>query len=169
MKKVLDNKVILVTGSGSGIGKATALKLGLEGASVAICGRSPQRLQRTAQEFEDRGISVQAEVCDVCNAEEVEGFVGPQKNEEEADGEPLGPQCFGPMGAGRKQLFGQAPGEHEGACHAEEVARDQESEGDESPPVDPRKDPGQVLRSKLRTPQPVGDDQHRCREEEGLQ
>jgi len=41
-------KIILVTGGGSGIGRATALQFAADGALVVICGRNLERLQQTA-------------------------------------------------------------------------------------------------------------------------
>ncbi|TXD96271.1 SDR family oxidoreductase [Psychrobacter frigidicola] len=44
-------KVIIVTGAGSGIGRATALRFANEGANVALVGRTLETLQETAAEF----------------------------------------------------------------------------------------------------------------------
>lgn len=41
----LDGKVVIVTGSSSGIGQATALLFAQEGASVTVHGRSTESLQ----------------------------------------------------------------------------------------------------------------------------
>src|SRR4030042_2339287 len=48
----LSGKVAIVTGAGSGIGKATALTLGQAGAAVALAGRREQRLRSTQAEIE---------------------------------------------------------------------------------------------------------------------
>lgn len=45
-----NNKVAIVTGAGSGIGKAVALALLKEGYSVALAGRRRERLEQTANE-----------------------------------------------------------------------------------------------------------------------
>ena len=56
----LDGKVALVTGAGSGIGKAVALLLAREGAKVAALDLSEDDAQQTAQEIERAGGSALA-------------------------------------------------------------------------------------------------------------
>jgi meso-butanediol dehydrogenase/(S,S)-butanediol dehydrogenase/diacetyl reductase len=47
MKRFNDH-VVIVTGSGSGIGEATAVRFAQEGACVVLTGRTPEKLQRVA-------------------------------------------------------------------------------------------------------------------------
>ena len=54
------NKVVLITGGGSGIGAATARRLSREGASVAVMGRRLEPLQRLAKEIQ--GIAIAGDV-----------------------------------------------------------------------------------------------------------
>jgi NAD(P)-dependent dehydrogenase (short-subunit alcohol dehydrogenase family) len=51
----LEGKVALVTGAGSGIGKATALLMGKEGAMVAALSRTESEVQQTADEIRRNG------------------------------------------------------------------------------------------------------------------
>lgn len=71
----LRNKVALVTGASQGIGRAIALRLATEGCAVAICGRTPDTLERAAEELRAVGESVHAVVADVTQPGEVERFV----------------------------------------------------------------------------------------------
>ncbi len=61
-------KVAMVTGAGSGIGRATALGLAHEGASVAIGDLSADRAQAVAKEVTDLGGVAEVAVLDVADA-----------------------------------------------------------------------------------------------------
>lgn len=51
----LKNKVAIITGASSGIGKATAMKLAKEGASVVLCARSEDELNQLKDKIEKAG------------------------------------------------------------------------------------------------------------------
>src|SRR3954471_6374810 len=51
----LENRTALITGGTSGIGEATCLLFGEEGASVAVAGRNRQRGASVAQRINDAG------------------------------------------------------------------------------------------------------------------
>jgi citronellol/citronellal dehydrogenase len=55
-------KVALVTGGGTGIGRATALELARTGAKLAICGRRPEPLESVQAELGDDCLAVPTDV-----------------------------------------------------------------------------------------------------------
>jgi citronellol/citronellal dehydrogenase len=68
-------RVALVTGGGTGIGRATALELARSGASVAICGRRTEPLERVRAEIEAGGGACLALTADVREPDAVERVV----------------------------------------------------------------------------------------------
>jgi NAD(P)-dependent dehydrogenase (short-subunit alcohol dehydrogenase family) len=66
---ILDGQVAIVTGGGSGIGLATAIEMKRLGARVAICGRTPGKLDAV------RGQVDLALLCDIREPTQVEAFV----------------------------------------------------------------------------------------------
>ena len=48
-KDVFKNQVVLISGGGTGIGKATAALMARLGATVAICGRDGERLEKAGE------------------------------------------------------------------------------------------------------------------------
>jgi NAD(P)-dependent dehydrogenase (short-subunit alcohol dehydrogenase family) len=67
-------QVAVVTGGGTGIGRATALELSRTGSAVAICGRRPEPLAETQAEIEARGGRCLAVPTDVREPEQVQAF-----------------------------------------------------------------------------------------------
>jgi citronellol/citronellal dehydrogenase len=65
-------RVALVTGGGTGIGRATALELAATGANVVVCGRRPEPLDRVREEAETLGAECLALSADVREPDEVE-------------------------------------------------------------------------------------------------
>ncbi len=51
----LTNKIAWITGGGSGIGRATALRFAQAGAKVAILGRAADELQEVANRIDKQG------------------------------------------------------------------------------------------------------------------
>jgi ketoreductase len=72
METILSDKIALVTGGGSGIGKAIALKLAQNGAKVAIASRTLAKVERTAEELTKLSLTVLPIAMDVRNKADVE-------------------------------------------------------------------------------------------------
>jgi citronellol/citronellal dehydrogenase len=70
---LLDGQVVVVTGGGSGLGRATALELAACGAQVVVAGRRQEPLDETAALCE--GGRCVGHVCDIREEEQVEAFV----------------------------------------------------------------------------------------------
>jgi 2-keto-3-deoxy-L-fuconate dehydrogenase len=71
----LDNKVAIVTGGASGIGKAISETFAANGAFVHILELNPEQAAATVSEITGRGDHALAHTCDVANQEEVQGVV----------------------------------------------------------------------------------------------
>jgi short-subunit dehydrogenase len=69
------SRVVAITGASAGIGRATAVRLARDGASLAICARRTDRLDEAAGEIRAAGGEALAVAADVTRAEEMERFV----------------------------------------------------------------------------------------------
>ncbi|HEY3227553.1 MAG TPA: SDR family NAD(P)-dependent oxidoreductase, partial [Planctomycetota bacterium] len=66
------DRVVLVTGASSGIGRATALAFAKDGARVVLASRNREKLETLAKEIGDNALAVP---CDVRKREEVRAAV----------------------------------------------------------------------------------------------
>lgn len=68
------DKVAVITGGATGLGKAMAEKFGAEGAKVIICARRENRLQEAVNDLQEKGIEASYKVCDVSNIEDMKAL-----------------------------------------------------------------------------------------------
>lgn len=75
---LFQGQVAIVTGGGSGIGLEVARELGKLGASVAICGRKPDKIEAALASLREAGLSDErllGTTCDIRDAQQIETFV----------------------------------------------------------------------------------------------
>ena len=65
------DKTVVITGAGTGMGRATALRVSAEGAFSVLVGRRREPLEKVAAEIAAEGGSALAIACDIGNADEV--------------------------------------------------------------------------------------------------
>jgi NAD(P)-dependent dehydrogenase (short-subunit alcohol dehydrogenase family) len=71
----LKDKVAIVTGGGSGIGKAISSRFAEEGAQVVIAARNLERLQETVKEYKAKGWKATAVKTDIGDQEQIKNMV----------------------------------------------------------------------------------------------
>jgi len=72
---LLADKIAIVTGAGSGIGRAIAVRLAGEGAKVVAAGQRRERLEATVRLIADTGGQAIAHACDIADAGQVRRLV----------------------------------------------------------------------------------------------
>jgi NAD(P)-dependent dehydrogenase (short-subunit alcohol dehydrogenase family) len=72
MKQRVNGKIAIVTGAGSGIGRACAIALASEGAKVVLVGRRKDRLEEVARQIGDSALISPA---DISKKDEIDGVV----------------------------------------------------------------------------------------------
>ena len=73
--RLFADRVIIVTGGGSGIGRCTAHELASLGATVVLVGRNPDKLRATVEEIEADGGRASQQVCDIRQEDAVRAMV----------------------------------------------------------------------------------------------
>jgi 2-hydroxycyclohexanecarboxyl-CoA dehydrogenase len=71
----LTNQVIIVTGSGSGIGRATAKRLAKEGAKIAVADINPNAANETVQQIQAEGGVAAAVIADITSGDSTRAMV----------------------------------------------------------------------------------------------
>ncbi len=73
---LLDGQVCVVSGAGSGLGRATALELAALGATVIGCGRRREPLDETVAVIAESGGTAEAADMDIRDEDAVDGLIG---------------------------------------------------------------------------------------------
>ncbi|MCL0105197.1 SDR family oxidoreductase [Dehalococcoidia bacterium] len=71
----LNNKVCLITGGGSGIGRATANKMAEEGATIVVVGRTQSKIDETVSYIQKNGGNANGYTTDVSDQKSVDTLV----------------------------------------------------------------------------------------------
>src|SRR3954454_22702308 len=71
---LLDGQVCVVSGAGTGLGRATAVELASLGATVIGCGRRPEPIQETVAMIRDAAGIAECEAMDIREAEAVDAL-----------------------------------------------------------------------------------------------
>lgn len=66
-----EQKVVFISGGGSGIGEATAVKFAQQGYHVCVCGRTEDKLKATVEQISKLGGSAEFVVADVSNEQQI--------------------------------------------------------------------------------------------------
>ncbi len=74
--RLFEDRVVIVTGGGSGIGRCTAHELASLGAAVALIGRTREKLDAVCAEIGEAGGKASAHPCDIREEETVKRTVG---------------------------------------------------------------------------------------------
>ncbi|MFP5115756.1 SDR family NAD(P)-dependent oxidoreductase [Bacillaceae bacterium C204] len=71
----MNNKVVMITGASKGLGRALTLAFAKEGARLAICSRSEEKLLKVKIEAQKLGAEVLAVTADLSKSRDVERFI----------------------------------------------------------------------------------------------
>ncbi len=69
LREAVNGKIVLVTGASSGVGRATALRLGAAGATVLLVARREQLLEEVREKIEQGGGTAFVHACDLAEVE----------------------------------------------------------------------------------------------------
>jgi 3-oxoacyl-[acyl-carrier protein] reductase len=77
----LENKVAMITGAGSGIGKETAYLFAKEGAKLVLTGKTAEKLEKVCNEIHENGGKAIFNIGDVSKREDMDDVVNTAMNE----------------------------------------------------------------------------------------
>ncbi|MDQ3760049.1 MAG: SDR family NAD(P)-dependent oxidoreductase [Actinomycetota bacterium] len=71
LRAAVEGKTILITGASSGIGEATAIRVGANGAKVLLVSRTKEKLDAVKAEIEDSGGEAHVHPCDLTDTDAI--------------------------------------------------------------------------------------------------
>lgn len=71
----LKDKIVVITGGTSGIGKATAFAFANEGATVIVCSRSQTKINKFLSDSDQLGYHIEAMSVDISNFKSLKAFI----------------------------------------------------------------------------------------------
>ncbi|MDX6674575.1 MAG: hypothetical protein QOH11_1993 [Solirubrobacteraceae bacterium] len=75
LEQAVRGKVVLVTGASSGIGRATALKIGAAGGTVLLVARRAEKLEEARREIDRAGGAAYVHACDLADEADIDRMV----------------------------------------------------------------------------------------------
>jgi NAD(P)-dependent dehydrogenase (short-subunit alcohol dehydrogenase family) len=72
LARAIKGRTVMITGASSGIGRATALRVGAAGGKVLLVARGVEALEQTRREIEDMGGSAFVHRCDLSDTSDIE-------------------------------------------------------------------------------------------------
>jgi nucleoside-diphosphate-sugar epimerase len=72
LARAIKGRTVMITGASSGIGRATALRVGAAGGKVLLVARGLEALEQTKREIEDMGGSAFVHRCDLADMSDIE-------------------------------------------------------------------------------------------------
>jgi NAD(P)-dependent dehydrogenase (short-subunit alcohol dehydrogenase family) len=72
LARAIRGKTVMITGASSGIGRATARRVGAAGGRVLLVARGLEQLEQTKREIEDQGGAAFVHRCDLSDASDIE-------------------------------------------------------------------------------------------------
>jgi NAD(P)-dependent dehydrogenase (short-subunit alcohol dehydrogenase family) len=72
LARAIKGKTVMITGASSGIGRATALRVGAAGGRVILVARGVEKLEQTKMEIEDLGGQAFVHRCDLADISDIE-------------------------------------------------------------------------------------------------